>query len=79
MSVGPWFSEQSSLTYSHILSVKLVTEKVTEPIRQIRTRDMSNERGMVRDLPNSSLDTAKSCLPEELELIFSKKNHLLAV
>ncbi|WP_295513579.1 hypothetical protein [Thiolapillus sp.] len=40
---------------------------------------MSDGRGVVRDLPNSSSDTAKSCLQEELEPIFSQKNRLLAV
>ena len=35
-------------------------------------RGMSDGRGAVLDLPNSSLDTAKSWLQEELEWIFSQ-------
>ena len=33
---------------------------------------MSDGRGAVLDLSNCSLDTAKSCLQEELESIFSQ-------
>ena len=40
--------------------------------RSQRGPGMSDRRGAVLDLPNSSLETAKRCLQEELESIFSQ-------
>ena len=54
----------------------ILSEKKSQNRSGRSERGMSDGRGAVLDLPNSSLDTAKSCLQEELESIFSQENCL---
>ena len=50
----------------------ILSEKKSQNRSGRSERGMSDGRGAVLDLPNSSLDTAKSCLQEELESIYSQ-------